>query len=191
MRKWVIIAMMAMAAPAMADSSHTSGGDVTATGGAGGRADSSSVAFGGSSHVDTDVHNTAVSGASSDQKQGQVQGQSQGNNNQIAIGNDSPTVVNPDVHVKYDGRTHAESAPESRGMTTGNDSQVCGAVGGASAQTGVFGGGISSESFACLALKHQLYQDRTSSKLDRVIEGTAWYFPPFVAFRMVRSAVFN
>ncbi len=204
MRTWVLIAMMAMATPAFADSTHTttSGGDVTATGGAGGAggsadADANAVGFGGNASnrtdVDTTVHNTAVSGASSNQHQGQgqEQGQGQGQETRISAFNGNTTLVNPDVHVKYDGRTHAESAPESRGMTTGSDATVCGAVGGASVQTGIFGGGISSESFACLATKHSVYQGAGHAAFDEAVENVSWYFPPFLVFRMVRSAIFN
>lgn len=85
----------------------------------------------------------------------------------------------------------ASGAPEARGMTTGSDSTVCGAVGGASVQTGVFGGGISSESFACLAHKHSLYQAGNYGNFDLAVENVSWYFPPFLIVRMVRSAVFN
>ena len=74
--------------------------------------------------------------------------------------------------------------------STGSDSTICGVVGGASAQSGLIGAGVSSESFACLAHKHQLYQNEAKG-LDSVIEGFSWYFPPFLVTRIVRSAIFN
>jgi hypothetical protein len=186
---FVLAAVLGFAPISHANSEHDTSGDVTvsAQGGAGGHASAESTAVGvggnASNRTEVDVHNTA--------NQFQEQGQDQGQNQGIDAFNNNKTVVNPDVHVKYDGRTHAESAPESRGMTTGSDTTVCGAVGGASAQTGVFGGGISSESFACLATKHSVYQAAGHSKFDSVVENVAWYFPPFLVLRMVRSAIFN
>jgi hypothetical protein len=192
---YVLAALLGLAGVAsanpLADSHDNNSVNATATGGSNRTDVDTSV------KTDVDVRNSAnsgsFSGASSNQKQGQLQGQNQGQEQGINAFNGNTTIVNPGLKsdVKYDGRTHAESAPESRGMTTGSDTTVCGAVGGASAQTGIFGGGISSESFACLATKHSVYQAADHSQFDRVVEDVSWYLPPFLVFRMVRSAIFN
>lgn len=202
---FVLAALLGFAQVGRAGDNHdTTSGDVTVTatggaGGAGGRADSDAVAFGGNAsnrndvdtnvktNVDTDVRNSAnsgsFSGASSNQKQGQGQFQGQGQSSEqgqnqgiSAFNGNTTTVEAPDV--KAMGKElakHASSSAEVRSDSKGGDSP-CGDSTGLSAQAGLGGAGFATTSETCKAFRLQRLQATdTEGSVSTTLAGITYY----------------
>lgn len=213
-------AILGVAPGAFADSSHTSGSDVTVNaqggaGGAGGKGgDASSFAAGGdaSNHtsVDTDVRNSNTnyngnsnrnssrSGASSNQSQGQDQGQEQGQNQGITAFNGNTTTVEaPDVKgMGKELAKHADSAARSQALSGGNVTP-CGDVQGAAGQGGLFGFSIGTVSETCKAFRLQqleaLNAERKSVPFSTRLAETSYYvaFLPRLVLNVCSFGILN